>query len=97
MADWDHGANSPDESETEESIARNSRVGLILFFIYLVFYVGFVLMNTFAPDLVEKPTFGGLNVAITYGFALIVLALVLALIYGWLCRLPASVEEGDGK
>jgi uncharacterized membrane protein (DUF485 family) len=31
-------------------------------------------------------TVAGVNLAIWYGFALIVVALVLALIYGWLCR-----------
>lgn len=95
MADWDHGANTPDDSETKETIARNSRLGLILFFIYLVFYAGFVLINTFASDVMVRPTFAGLNLAITYGFGLIVLALVLALIYGWLCRAPEESKGGE--
>ena len=89
-----HGENKPDESETIETIARNMRLGLILFFVYLVFYAGFVLINAFASDVMETATFGGLNLAITYGFSLIILALILALIYGWKCRAPE--ESGGG-
>ena len=75
MADLDHGTDKPDDSESKETIARNTRLGLILFFIYLVFYASFVLINTFAT--------------------LIILALILALIYGWLCRVPETSGRGD--
>jgi len=95
MADLNHGTDKPDDSESEETIARNTRLGLILFFIYLVFYASFVLINTFASDVMERATFAGLNLAITYGFALIILALILALIYGWLCRAPEISGRGD--
>ena len=96
MKDLDHGANKPDDSESQETIDRNKRLGLTLFFVYLVFYAGFVLINTFSSDVMEIKTFAGLNLAITYGFALIILALVLALIYGWLCRAP-SQSNGGGE
>ena len=33
--------------------ARNSRIGLILFFVYLLLYGGFVLANTFWPKTME--------------------------------------------
>jgi uncharacterized membrane protein (DUF485 family) len=95
MADLDHGTDKPDDSESKETIARNTRLGLILFFIYLVFYASFVLINTFASDVMERVTFAGLNLAITYGFTLIILALILALIYGWLCRAPETSGRGD--
>ena len=66
--------------------ARNSRYGLILFVIYLVFYGGFMGLSAFEPQLMSKTPFGGVNLAILYGFGLIVAALVLALIYMVLCR-----------
>jgi uncharacterized membrane protein (DUF485 family) len=59
---------------------------LILFAIYLVFYLVFVLINAFAPDLMETSTLAGLNLAIVYGFGLIVAAIVMAMIYGVMCR-----------
>ena len=59
-----------------------SRLGFALFAIYLVFYVGFVLISAFACEWFEVILPGGLNLAVIYGFGLIVLALVLAMIYG---------------
>ena len=64
---------------------RNSRIGLILFAVYLLLYGGFVLLNTFAPETMEATPIAGINVAILYGFGLIGAAFLLALIYGFLC------------
>ena len=68
----------------------NSRLGLILFAFYLLLYLGFVFINAFAADWMEKIVLAGLNLAIVYGFALIVIALLLAGIYGLLCRAEPS-------
>jgi uncharacterized membrane protein (DUF485 family) len=65
---------------------RNARIGLVLFAIYLVFYGGFVLLNAFSPATMESMPIAGINLAIVYGFGLIVAAFVLALLYGVLCR-----------
>ena len=79
----------------------NTRLGLILFVIYLVFYLGFVLINAFAADVMETVVVAGLNLAIVYGFGLIVSAFVLALFYGVMCRSEpddiqsTSAGEGD--
>ena len=64
---------------------RNARIGLILFTLYLLLYGGFVLLNTFAPQMMEWTPVAGVNLAILYGFGLIIAALVLALLYGILC------------
>jgi uncharacterized membrane protein (DUF485 family) len=72
----------------------NARLGLILFCIYLVLYSGFVLLNAFSPNTMERTPVAGINLAILYGFGLIVSALVLALVYGWLCK--ASENDPDG-
>ena len=76
---------SRDDDHPEIS-ARNSRYGLILFAIYLVLYGGFMGLSAFEPQLMSKTPFGGVNLAIIYGFGLIVAALVLAVIYMVLCR-----------
>jgi len=70
--------------------SRNARIGLKLFLVYLLLYGGFVGINTFAPDLMEKTPLAGVNLAIWYGMALIIGAFVLALIYGMVCK-----PEGD--
>ena len=71
---------------------RNARLGFILFTIYLVLYGGFVFINAFAPYLMELTPLAGVNLAIWYGFGLIVAALVLALIYGWVASAPSDDE-----
>ena len=70
----------------------NVRLGLVLFFVYLVLYLGFVLINAFAASLMETITIAGLNLAIVYGFGLIVVALILALVYGFMCRTEVDAE-----
>ena len=94
MVGLDHGANQPDADEHPETMARNTRYGLILFTIYLVIYGAYVLANAFAPAVMEY-TIAGVTVAILSGFALIIAAFVLALIYGWLCRVPAETFRSE--
>lgn len=65
---------------------RNARIGLIIFVVYLAFYGGFVLLAAFSPATMAKLPWSGVNLAIWYGFALIASALLLALLYGYLCR-----------
>lgn len=68
-----------------------SRTGLVLFTLYLILYGGFVLINTFSPETMEATPLAGVNVAILYGFGLIIAAFVLALLYGLL----SGPTEGD--
>jgi len=77
-----------------KKIGSNVRLGLALFAIYLLLYGSFVLLAAFAPKLMEKTPLAGVNLAVWYGFGLIVAALVLALVYGWICRTNAPHEEG---
>lgn len=81
----------PSTSDTDVR-RHNSRLGLALFAVYLVLYAGFVLISAFATDVMDTIVVAGLNLAIVYGFGLIVAALVLALIYGTMCR-----REGDAR
>ena len=73
----------------------NARLGVILFFVYLAFYAGFVLLAAFSPTTMARTPWAGVNLAIWYGFALIIAAFALALLYGWLCRPSASDEQAD--
>ncbi len=77
---------------TDLQIRRNMRYGLLFFFIYTAIYGTFMLLNTFAPWLMEREIVGGLNLAVCYGLGLIVAAFVLALIYAWICRAPATIR-----
>jgi uncharacterized membrane protein (DUF485 family) len=63
-------------------MTQQSRLGLILFALYLLLYLGFVLINTFSSTLMERTPFAGVNLAVLYGFGLILTAAILALVYG---------------
>jgi uncharacterized membrane protein (DUF485 family) len=81
---------APSDDDHPELAAANAQAGLWLFAVYLAFYAGFVGLSAFAPDLMARSPFGGLNLAVLYGFFLIVAALVLALIYMAACRRSAG-------
>jgi uncharacterized membrane protein (DUF485 family) len=86
MAGLDFKAPEIREQEDAAVVAYNTRVGVVLFFVYVAFYGGFMALSAFRPELMSKPFAGGANLAVGYGFALIVAALVLALLYMRLCR-----------
>ncbi|MDB5391373.1 MAG: hypothetical protein JWM11_7019 [Planctomycetaceae bacterium] len=86
MAGFGHGPAQPAEQEDPRDMLRNARNGMVLFLFYLAFYGGFVALNAFWPKQMEATPFWGINLAILYGGGLIVSAMVLALIYSWLCR-----------
>jgi len=74
------------DQEKKAVIAHNTRVGVILFIVYVVFYGGFMALSAFSPETMSEPFLGGVNVAAVYGFALIIVPLLLAFIYMKLCR-----------
>jgi hypothetical protein len=79
------------------------RLGIWMFLSYLIFYASFVAINLLKPMAMASIVFAGLNLATVYGFALIIVALIEALIYDWLCRrkeayyiqLEKSKEKGN--
>ena len=64
---------------------RAARIGLVLFCVYLALYGGFVFLSAFSAETMEATPVAGVNVAILYGFFLIISAIVLSLIYGVVC------------
>ena len=74
----------------DRASAFKTRVGVWMFMLYGVIYAGFVLINTFEPSLMAS-RIGGINLAIVYGFGLIVFALMLAMVYNAICS--AAEEE----
>ena len=49
-----------------------------------------IVLAAFQPQLMRFVGAFGLNVAVLYGFGLIIAALLLALVYAWVCRLAAK-------
>jgi len=65
-----------------------SKIGLWMFLGYTVVYAIFIILNVMNPKLMGKDI-GMVNLAIIYGFGLIILAVIMSLIYNALC---GSVE-----
>ena len=74
--------------------SSSSKLGLSFFAAYLLMYAGFVLLNAFAPARMEATVMAGLNLAVLYGFGLIVGAIVLSALYGVMCRSDRTDNEG---
>ena len=62
-----------------------ARIGMILFVVYGLIYAGFVIINTLSPKTMGESIMFGLNLAVVYGFGLIILVLVMGLIYNAIC------------
>ena len=60
-------------------------LGLKLFALYGAIYLGFILINVLKPELMKTEALFGVNLAIIYGFGLIILAVVMGLIYNYVC------------
>jgi hypothetical protein len=72
------------------------RLGIWMFAFYSLFYAVFVAINLLYPLAMATIVFAGLNLATVYGFMLIIVALIAALVYDWLCRQKeASYDRGN--
>lgn len=86
MASLDFKAPVVKEQEDEAVVAHNTRMGVWLFLVYVLFYGGFVALSAFNYELMAQPFIAGVSLAIVYGFSLILAALILAIIYMTICR-----------
>jgi uncharacterized membrane protein (DUF485 family) len=75
----------------------NARLGLRLFAAYCLFYAGFVLISAFRADWMDYEIIAGMNLAIVYGFALIIVAILLSFVYGCFCRLPLAGDAHEAQ
>ena len=93
----DHGPAT--EWREEKSQNFKAKLGIFMFAIYTPFYFAFVISAVVNPQFMARDV-GKLNVAIVYGFMIIVLAIVQALIYNWICDRREKRDElaaGKGK
>ena len=83
-----------DEARTSaRAVPGTRRIGLALFWVYVLLYAGFMGLVLFRPDLLSLRPFGGVNLAIAYGMGLIAAAFLLAIVYMAACR----AVEGGGR
>jgi uncharacterized membrane protein (DUF485 family) len=65
----------------DDNHTTTSRLGLVLFWIYVALYGSFMGLVLVRPDLLSWRPFGGVNLAIASGMGLIAAAFILAVIY----------------
>ena len=91
------------DSGPDPASAYKTRLGVWMFIIYCVVYAGFVFTNVVSEGkAMQIIVFLGLNLAVVYGMGLIVLALVMALIYNFMCtkketELAGTSGDAEGK
>jgi len=83
------------ESGPDHAQGYKSKLGVRMFLLYAIIYAGFVAINIISPVTMEKTIFLGLNLAVVYGFGLIIFALVLALIYNYACGRKENELNND--
>jgi uncharacterized membrane protein (DUF485 family) len=69
----------------DNDINYKATLGLKLFAAYGVFYLGFILINVLKPSFMKTEVLFGVNLAIIYGFTLIIVAIAMGLIYNAIC------------
>lgn len=74
------------ETAATPSERYNRRLGLLLFALYFVVYTGFVALTAIRYESTGSAVFLGLNLAVVYGFALIIGAFALSILYMCLAR-----------
>jgi hypothetical protein len=85
-------------SGKDPAAAIKARLGVWMFLCYSIFYAGFVAINLWKPLWMNEIVVGGLNLATVYGFALIIVALLQAIVYNRICgRHEHAMRDGEGK
>lgn len=85
------------EWKKDKAEGYKTKIGLYMVAIYTTLYLVFVFLCVLEPKLVGKSV-GSINIAIAYGMALIVIAIIMALIYNNLCnkreKYHDDIDEG---
>jgi len=81
----------------DRAVQRKASLGIKLFFVYCFVYAGFVAINTLSPKMMGMQVVAGLNLAVVYGFGLIILAIVMGLVYNALCTRAEDEMNAPAK
>lgn len=81
----------------DNSIPKKTRLGVRLFFVYMIVYFGFVIIGAFFPKAMGYIVIWGLNLATFYGMGLILLAAIMGLIYNFFCTRYEDILNAGGQ
>lgn len=74
------------QSGKDPAATYKTGLGVKMFIPYALVYAGFIGINVISPLSMETEVVMGLNLAVFYGFGLIILALVMAVVYNQACN-----------
>ncbi len=89
----EHGPST--EWRVEKSEAFKTKLGLIMFTAFTPIYLAFIFLAVISPTTMGNDI-GPLNVAIVFGFGIIILAVILAVIYNYICSAKEK-HDVDGE
>lgn len=73
------------DNSIDKAAEKKAKLGIKLFFVYTLIYAGFVAIGLTVPEILGMDVLAGLNLAIVYGFGLIILAVIMGFIYNAMC------------
>ena len=79
----DHGPAV--ELGVDHAAKRKRRLGIWMFIFYTIVYAVFVAIGVANYEAMKIIVIADLNLAVTYGFGLIILAIILGLFYNYRC------------
>jgi uncharacterized membrane protein (DUF485 family) len=88
------------KAEKDNASEWKAKLGIKLFWLYCVIYMGFVGIAVFSPETMRIKVLAGTNLAIIYGMALIIFAIILGLVYNHVCTKKEdemNAKEGEAK
>ncbi len=86
------------ELEADLASKKKTRLGLILFLAYAAIYAVFVYIGLEHTEMLGSKVVGNTNLAIVYGFGLILLAIIMGLIYNIVCtRMEDKMNKGGDQ
>ena len=85
------------KQEKDAASDWKATLGIKLFWLYCVIYMGFVGIAVFSPETMNKTVLAGTNLAIIYGLGLIIFAIILGLVYNHLCTRKEDAMSQDGE
>lgn len=81
--------------KTKDYEKRKLKIGIRMTILYSIAYLGFMILSVFIPEAMRSRALFGLNLASSYGLGLIILAIIFAVIYNQLCKIPIKETKGD--
>ena len=84
------------EWKEDKSEGFKARLGLTMYAIFSPVYLAFILVSVISPTFMAR-NIGPLNVAIVFGFGIIILAIIQALIYNSICSRRENQDARGGR